>query len=469
MATSIGKSNNGFFCGEAFDLDAFLSPGRDLSPVYTWMWNAEITREETDAQLDEMQALGIQRFYVLPMPKSFRPTSFPTPLTPEYLTDRYFDAYRYAIARAKEKGMQAWLYDEGGWPSGGACGQVVLEDPSLVTETLTFKERSVKVGERYENKNAEAAFFKEKRIFPGYIFPEDGTLNEYERKRTSFPHINSADLPDVTKQGAAETFLRLTHQKYAEALQGLLGETVTAVFTDEPTAPRPFPYTDEIKDLFQKRFGEPIENYLPLLLGKTKPDQKTASIKADFFDLLGTLFCERFLNKEAAWAHEHDMLFLGHLDKDDEANGSMSGGSFGLLRALRCFDLPGVDAIRRQIFPPKGKRGNYGKNGFFPRFASSAAAQNGGRHALSESFAVYGAGLSYDEMRYIVNFQAMCGINVFNYMLIPYERKGYALAGELPHFTEKTTPDLAIFNRYTERLCYLFSLGERCANVALSR
>ena len=70
-------------------------------------------------------------------------------------------------------------------------------------------------------------------------------------------------------------------------------------------------------------------------------------------------------------------------------------------------------------------------------------------------------------MRYIVNFQAMCGINVFNFMLIPYARKGYALAGELPHFTEKTMPDLAVFNRYTERLSYLFSLGERRADVAL--
>ena len=467
MTKNVEKRLKGFSCEDAFDLEAFLSPSIDYSPVYTWMWNAEITREQTDAELDEMQLLGIKRFYILPMPKSFRPTSFPTPLTPEYLSEGYFEAYRYAIEGAKKRGMQVWLYDEGGWPSGGACGQVVLEDPSLVSETIAVKERNVTAGERYENANAEAAFFEGKRVFSGEVFSKDGTLFEYERKRTSFPHINSADLPDITKRGATETFLRLTHEKYASALSDFFGDTVTAVFTDEPTAPRPFPYTDEIKALFEKTFEEPIENYLPVLLGKAETDEKTATVKANFFDLLGKLFCERFLNKEAHWSHDSKMLFLGHLDKDDEANGSMTGGNFGLLRALRCFDVPGVDAIRRQIFPPKGRKGLYGENKFFPRYASSAAAQRGGRHALSESFAVYGCGLSYDEMRYVLNFQAMRGINVFNCMVTPYGRKGYQMAGLLPHFTQTTHPDLKEFNRYAARLSYLFSTGKRVANAAL--
>ena len=55
-------------------------------------------------------------------------------------------------------------------------------------------------------------------------------------------------------------------------------------------------------------------------------------------------------------------------------------------------DVPGVDAIWRQLFP--GRPANY-----FPRYAASAAHQNGGRFALSESFGIFGDSLSPSERK----------------------------------------------------------------------
>ena len=468
MNASRRKPHRGFACENRFDPEAFFSPAIDYSPVYTWMWNGKVTEEETDRELDEMVRLGVKRFYILPMPRSFRPTSFPTPMEPDYLSEEYFDAYAYAVNGAAKRGMKVWLYDDGGWPSGGACGQVVLTDPSLVSERIKTRERTVRAGEVYSpEEDVEAAFLGEKRVRAGDKISADGILTEYRRERTSFPAVNSADLPDITKKGTTELFLRLTFDGYARKLGKHFGKAVTALFTDEPTAPRPFPYNDEIKSLFKETFREEIEDYLPALTGRAPLSEETAEIKRKFYDILSDLYCKRFLAPMKKRANEASLALVGHLDKDDEANGSMTGGSFGLLRALRGFDLPGVDAIRRQIFPPKGKQGLYGENKFFPRLASSAATQTGGRHALSESFAVYGVGLSYDEMRYVLNFQAMRGINLFNFMVIPYARKGYAQAGLLPHFTENNYPTLAAFNLYTERLSYLFSLGERVAKAAL--
>ncbi len=461
------KSPKGFRSEARFTVEAYSSPAREYAPVYTWMWNGKVTAERTDAELAEMVRLGIKRIYILPMPKSFRPTSFPTPLEPEYLSEDYLEAYRYAARKARELGIEVWLYDEGGWPSGGACGQVMLEDPSLVQETLTVRSREVERGEVYlPADKAEAAFLNKKRIHSGETFRENGSLTEYLRTRTSFPAVRSADLPDVTKEGTAPLFITLTHEKYAHSLGGEL-EEISALFTDEPTAPRPFPYTEEIKATFRERFQRDIEDCLPFLMGREKCSKEDANIKIDFYKMLSDLYIERFLLREKAWAKAHGMTYTGHLDKDDEANASVTSGCFGLLPALRVFDVPGVDAIRRQIFPPKGKKGLYGRNAFYPILASSAAAQTGGRHALSENYAVYGAGLSYDEMRYVADYLAICGVNLSNMMLIPYAREGYALAGELPHFTEKTYPDLALFNGYLERLSYLASLGKRVAKVAL--
>ena len=176
--TSAKRIYNGFKTENAFEVKRFLSPDDAYSPIYTWMWNARLSQEETDRQIEEMRRLGIKRFYILPMPKTFRPTSFPTPLEPDYLSEGYFEEYRYALSRAKEAGMTAWLYDEGGWPSGGACGQVMLEDPTLVQELIEVREKKARAGGTYlPSEDAEAAFIGNIRISQGYVFPEDGTID----------------------------------------------------------------------------------------------------------------------------------------------------------------------------------------------------------------------------------------------------------------------------------------------------
>ena len=72
----------------------------------------------------------------------------------------------------------------------------------------------------------------------------------------------------------------------------------------------------------------------------------------------------------------------------------------------------------------RGKRGGID---FYQSFASSAA-RSGGRLALSESFLVYGDGVTPDQIRYVINYQLIRGINAFNFMSLPYGRKrGLAL------------------------------------------
>jgi hypothetical protein len=142
------------------------------------------------------------------------------------------------------------------------------------------------------------------------------------------------------------------------------------------------------------------------------------------------------------------------------------------MRALRCFDIPGVDFIWRQIYPENrvtDKNDFNAYNGFFPRYASSAAAQNGTKFSMSEIFGVAGASVSYDIMRYTVGYGAVRGINIFNPFNFPLGRSGQLLAQELPVFTEKQPfcQYLSHFNKYTERLSYVASLGERVYDTAL--
>ncbi len=452
----------------------FKSPSSLHSPVYNWIWNGPITREEIDSQLDEMQRLGIKAIAIIAEPKTFRPESIPTMLEPDYLTKPYFEEYRYAAEEMKKRGMYMWFYGEGGWPSGGACGKVMNEYPEYGRQSLSARKAAFSKGDVYEAQKdvALALLDGDTPIESGHVFAADCEITEYCYHKERFGEA-IPELPDATLAEATDKFIEMTHEAYKPYLKDLLGENILAVFTDEPTTPRKVPFRKEIEDLFEKENGYSIRKFLPDLAGTRVPTREGSLARIAWFDLCSRLFCENFMLRNKNWANRHGMAFTGHMDLDHTAyRACTDSGNFNLLRALRCFDIPGVDVIWRQIFPeikenPAEKR--EALNTFFPRYASSAAAQAGERYAMTESFGVYGEGLDYNQMRYVLNYQAVRGINLFNLFAVPYWRRGFLMMGELPYFTEKHAcyRDLSVFNEYAERLSYLASLGERAADTAL--
>ncbi len=400
---------------DVFNINSFVTPDVSYSPVYVWVWNDVCTKEIIDTQLNEMQNLGIRAFYILPEPKDFRPDSMPTNLTPDYLTDKFFELCAYAIKKGKSLNMNCWIYDEGGWPSGSACGKVVEVHPEYTVENSSY--------------------------------------------------------PDLLNKKATEYFIETTHEKYFSAIGEDFKNYVTAVFTDEPKAPF-YTSNKELADKYEELYGESISPYLPIIKGEKAPTEETVQILYRWYDLCSRAFCKNYLLPCRKWANEKGVAFTGHLDVDHSPDGCMNGCNFNLMRALRCFDIPGIDVIWRQIYPENrvtDKNDFNAYNGFFPRYASSAAAQNGTRFAMSEIFGVAGASVTYDIMRYTVGYGAVRGINIFNPFNFPLGRSGQLLAQELPVFTENQPfcRYLSHFNKYTERLSYINSLGERVYDTAL--
>lgn len=455
-----------------FEMNRFLSPDASCAPVYVWVWNDVCTTDRIDDQLSEMQRLGIRAFYILPEPKGFRPDSMPTNLTPDYLSADYFALCAYAVEQGKKRGMRCWIYDEGGWPSGGACGAVLRAHPEYARQVLKACERSLRSGDVYRKSSPDvlAAFLRDREmIADGYICTADTVVTEYCIGR----EIGAdADYPDLLNQNATDYFIKITHEQYAAAMADAFGQTVTAVFTDEPKAPgRAF--NKELAEQYQHLYGESVLPYLPLIAGRVSPTQETVHILHRWYDLCSRMFCGHFLLPCKAWANAHGMAFTGHLDKDHDPLGCVRGGqNLNLMRALRCFDIPGIDVIWRQIYP-EGRTETVDDmnayNGFFPRYAASAAAQNGTKRAMSEIFGVAGPGLTYDIMRYTVGYLAVRGINIFNLFNFPLGRRGAHLAQELPVFTEKQPYSrfLPQFNRYLERLSYISTIGERVCETGL--
>lgn len=458
-----------------FSQDKLYSTPRDCVPVYTWSWASAVSKEKTDETLEEMKRLGIKGTYILPIPSDFRPCRVPTTFCIDYLGKEYMEHYVYAYNKARELGMHLWLYDEGGWPSGSACNRVLLDHPEYAKRLLASRKTIFKAGETYSSSDDAAAFLPDgKMIDKGYEFAEDTTVTEYYSKIDLFDYPASSDYPDLSLREATDYFLKVTHEEYKKHIGGEFGENIPIVFTDEAVLPYPTPYRPEMEKEFERRHGYSIRPCLPILNLERLPEtewEREAVI--NWYDYCSELFCNNFLAPYKKWVNENGMAFSGHFNVDHIPNCSVRGRTFNAMRALRYLDIPGIDAIWRQIFPGEKVKvgGNMtSENRFFPRYASSAASQVGSTRAMTECMAIYGQGVTFDEMRFVLNFQAIRGINLFNMMSATYgETRGFQMAGAMPKFRERFAcySDLAHFNSYIERLTYITSVGKSVIDTAL--
>lgn len=471
-------ANNYVFLGEEnrFSYDKFKVAPRDCTPVYTWCWCIPADYETTDRDIEEFLRLGIRTVYILPEPDTFRPTRIPTTFDAPYLGKEYMDHYVYAVNKAKENGIDVWIYDEAGWPSGGAGGKVVEGHPEFARHILSTREVQFNANDVYCPTDECTAFDENENIIEkGFVFTKDTIVTEYYCKVEENNPREMSAYADISIKSGVEYFVEITHEKYKEHLGKDFGNNIRALFTDEPSFPVPAPFSKEFVQNFEKESGISIYPYLPIVARKRYPQtEEEKRVFIAWCDYCSRVFCDSFMLTCKKWCNDNNLPFLGHMDMDHQPNTSLAGGNYNLMRSLRNFDVPGIDVIWRHIFPMKEKEIYWwmfiAENRFFPKYASSAATQIGTSRAVTETFGVYGMGLTFDEMRYVLTFQAVRGINLFNFMLIPYgDPTGFQMTGELPAFKEKYAcySDLPVFNKYAERLSYMATVGKNKADTAM--
>jgi len=457
--------------GKQFSAEEFKNTPMEYNVCYCWTWNAPITRDGINSQLADFERAGIRSLYVLPLPKDFRSERLRTFLDPEYLSEEFFDLVEYAIREASKKGMEVWIYDEGGWPSGGACYNTVREDKSVVMKLLAEREITLQCDERYHPCDDSVALFNGKHRLPDdYIAAREIHLTEYYIKKK----IESGNRVDNTSKTGTDTFIKNTYEKYKERVGDLFGEKLPLFFTDEPGLLRESIAEDEF-EIFKEEYGYDLRDYVYVVLdgGARAESEEEIRARIDHITLLGKLFRENTCRKLEKWCEKNGVYYSGHLDLDNRPWGAMAKGYFSHVDLLRRFQVPGIDVIWEQIRMPRDgglpvddeTKGM----GFFPRFAPSAARQEGHNLALTETFSIYGDGITQDEMRYALNYQAVRGINVFNVLAIPYGTARCAALMMRPAFRPEKPGffNLRSLNEYFGRLSYLTRLGYAEGDTAL--
>lgn len=346
----------------------FENVPNNYRPIPFWSWNEKLNPAETRRQIEEMNKVGIGGFFMHARGG----------LQTEYMSEEWFDNISESIVAAKELGMYAWAYDENGWPSGFGNGLVNGKGEAYQQKYLRF--------EPYDGKE------------------KDHTIAVVDNIRF-FYEINPFYV-DVLDRKVAEEFINEIYEPYYKRF----GNDLTGFFTDEPQISRDgIPWSLIIPNEYQAEYGEDI---CPHLIELFKPVGDFKKTRMRFWRLVTALFSKNFMKPIYDWCKSHKLEFTGHLVCEETFKGQLTCNG-AVMPHYEYFTMPGMDCLGRGII--------FDLTSYQ---VGSAAQQLGKKQVLSETFALCGHNVSFNELKAIYQHQMMHGVN-----LLCQHLEGYSLRG----------------------------------------
>lgn len=422
----------------------FAVPSAKYRPIPFWSWNDGLDAGEIRKQVGELKEGGVGGYFMHAR----------SGLKTEYLSDEWFDCIGAGIDEGAKKGLGAWIYDEEGWPSGFAGGRVpelgedyqakfiTLQDMKNTSEEgFAFVYCISGDGKRYRRVNAA----------------EKCTLNEGERLIGVRRHVNPFYI-DTMNRRAVQAFLSCTHEEYYRRFSQKFGGEMKGFFTDEPRLTcnnfGELPWSDDLPEVFLKTYNYDIRGELPALFMKTAGCRR---VRYDFWCTVSRMFSENYMKTIQSWCHDHNCLLTGHIMMEESIFSQMTSTG-GVMPFYEYEDIPGIDWLRRCIDTP-----------VTPKQVGSVACQLGKKQVLTESFALCGWGVTFEELKWIADWQFVNGVNQICQHLMAYDIRGVRKRDYPPsHFYQQTWwKDAALFNDYLARECVALSYGDQTADVLL--
>lgn len=397
-----------------------------------WSWNGALEPEKLRNQIEQMQESGMGGFVIHAR----------AGLTVEYMGETWFERVGECIQEAKKRGMYVWLYDENGWPSGFAGGKLLKNEDYLISAvrheiTKEWKE------------DATASFsYKNGRLKRVYQPSKRGRyVHIYTYKNHSYVDLCN---PDVT-----DAFIKATHEEYYKRFGAEFGKTVRGFFTDEPQWFRlDTPYSDRLVGYFREKYDEDVIDKLPLLFLDCEGYQE---FRFRYYSALNEMIRDNFFRRIFDWCEAHDCLLTGHGIDERNFSGQMIC-SGNVMPFYEYMQLPGMDFLGRFY---SGTR--------IAKQVSSVAKQTGRKQILTETFAMTGWDVTFDELRCIAEAQYVGGANYMCQHLFPYTFTGLGKYDHPCAFSDCVPwwDKFKNFNEYFNRIGYMLAESDAQADVAV--
>ncbi len=403
----------------------------------------------------------------------------------QYLTPEGFETVILFGKKAFEAGLELWLYDEHGYPSGNAGGRVIEKNPEWEGMGLFKKDTLIETGVvRFLLPPGKIDYIKAIQVKGGALHVESITdLSQYIKhqhlhweapagqwkilavskyrlyeyfqashpyKSGDWPAYPSLLIPEVT-----QTFINLTHDAYAAYLGNDLGRFFFSTFTDEPSlqavpyARHPWaviPWHKVVSETVFSLYGyRPEDRYFELFMDPGSEGQKT---RYQYFRTVSELMAKNYFGQIKEWCEAHDILSGGHLLLEESmmAHVPLYGDAMACFREMHA---PGIDIL--SAFPENTPV-------HAPKLASSAAELMGHSRVMSEPCPVQDRRLLDGKeppawkVRGHLNILIQGGVTDFNNYL------------QLSNSTEEEKIEI---NTYVGRIAMRMRGGHLAANIGL--
>lgn len=403
----------------------------EYQSVPFWSWNDKLDPDVLVQQIDWMQKKGIGGFFMHARGG----------LRTEYMSEEWMQCIDACVEAAKQRGMQAWVYDENGWPSGFAGGKL-LEKEENRENHITYT-----VGEY------------DPSAWLTYSLEGDALqrITQWSKGQCLNLYLHtSPSTVDILNPGIVDQFLEQTHEKYAQRYGEDFAKNLTGFFTDEPQYYRwGVPYTRVMLEPYKQQFGEDLLDSLGLLFVE-KEGYRTFRYR--YWNLLQHLMLDSFGKKIYNWCEDHGVQFTGHYVEESSLSGQMSCCA-GVMPFYKYMHLPGIDWLNRWV-----------GNKLALKQIASVAQQYGKKQTLTENFGCCGWDVTPAELKKICDYQYVGGINRTCHHLLPYSEHGQRKRDYPAHFSDINPwiPEyFKDFNDYYTRLGYLLANTEETVNIAM--
>lgn len=421
----------------------FRNPPKEYRAIPFWSWNDKLDPEFLRWQIREMDKVGLGGYFMHARGG----------LQTEYLSEEWMECIAACIDEGNKTGMQSWCYDEEGWPSGFAGG--------IVTE----------MGDKYHVRWLEIQEYDEKTplddqvlgiyILCGqtnkvkFISPGSQVSLSDKQKAAIIKHKSNPYYIDILNPEVVRAFIDSTYEKYYSRFKDEFGKGMPGFFTDEPQyAKGKIPWSYILPKRFKEKYGYDL---IPVLAALFIECEGYEGVRYDFWSLVNELYVNSFGRKIYEWCEEHNCQLTGHVMMEDSIHAQM-GASAGAMPFYEYMHIPGIDWLGRSISSP-----------VIPKQVSSVANQLGKKFVLTETFALCGWNVSFEELKWIAEWQYVNGVNLMCQHLEGYTLRGLRKRDYPPSlfFQQSWWSEYKLFNDYFARLGVLLTSGKDGSNVLL--
>lgn len=442
--------------------EQFKNPDAIYRPAPFWIWNEEMSSEETTRQLKEMKEHGFGGGFA----------HVRLGLISPYLGDEFFKCWDETLEYCKKNDIKLYMYDENGWPSGCAGGHVMREIPESWLNWIRYRivpaEEVDGIGNRmrifaYDEETNTVG--KELTAIPAGKLPSlyGGKCMVLYRKyaecggwSAGFPMVDLSN-PKVT-----ETFIKITHEKYYEHSGADFGTTVPAVFSDESSisglSEDMFLYSDYVSKKFFEKFGYRLEDNFPAIYEDFNGDfdKDPVKIRYDYNTLLSELWITSFIKPISDWCEEHGIAYTGH---DQEHSWPQTrGGALSEQRTYEYRQWPGIDWLLCDAL----REDATWNDTLLMHEVRSSANQFNKERTLVEAYGAAGWHSTFRDYKRIGDWLLVNGLNFFAHHLTHYSIIG-SRKRDCPQSFDWREPwwdEYTEYNNYLSRASYLLSNGK---------